>query len=75
MPNLSIKYPFFPMLSAIMLALPGSAGAVTLTTLKGMGLEGSYGSYAPRGDCSQGVRLTISESGLNRPGIAGGHLV
>lgn len=64
MPILSIKRPFFPMLSAIIFALPGSAGAVTLTTLKGMGLEGGYGSYAPRGDCSQGVRLTISESGF-----------
>ena len=64
MPNKLPKRPIIVFLAGIFLGLPGVAGAVTLTSLKGMDLEGSYGSYAPRGDCSRGASLEINETGF-----------
>ena len=64
MPNKLPKRLIIVFLAGIFLGLPGVAGAVTLTSLKGMDLEGSYGSYAPRGDCSRGASLEINETGF-----------
>ncbi len=64
MPSKLPKRPIIVFLAGIFLGLPGVAGAVTLTSLKGMDLEGSYGSYAPRGDCSRGASLEINETGF-----------
>ena len=64
MPSKLPKRSITVFLAGIFLGLPGVAGAVTLTSLKGMDLEGSYGSYAPRGDCSRGASLEINETGF-----------
>jgi len=64
MPSKLPKRPIIVFLAGIFLGLPGVACAVTLTSLKGMDLEGSYGSYAPRGDCSRGASLEINETGF-----------
>ncbi len=64
MPSPHSKIPLLSIAAGMALSLPGTAGAVTLTSLKGMEFAGSYGSYAPRGDCSQEVRLVIDESGF-----------
>lgn len=55
---------FYPMFALAVLAFPAAAGAVTLTSLKGMDLAGARGSYGPRGDCAGPVGLTIDESGF-----------
>lgn len=55
---------WFAALALLLLAVPGMAPAVTLTSLKGQGLSAIYGRYAPRGDCAQGVGLTIDETGF-----------
>lgn len=65
MSTLRLRGTLYPFLPSLLLLMPDSAQAVTLTTLQATGLEQAYGSYAPRGDCSQSVRLTISESGFN----------
>jgi len=48
----------------LVLALPTGAFAVTLSSLKEQNLNNIYGSYAPRGDCTKDVRLTVDESGF-----------
>ena len=45
-------------------SLPGQARALTLDHLKGAQLEGIYGIYAPRGDCTREPRITVDDSGL-----------
>lgn len=49
----------------VLCSLPDAASAVTLTSLKGQSLANIYGSYAPRGDCSRDVKLTINEGGFS----------
>lgn len=42
----------------------GAAQALTLTSLKGQGLDADYGSYAPGGDCGKEPRIAIGDAGL-----------
>ncbi|MCW2391845.1 hypothetical protein M2336_000229 [Sphingobium sp. B1D7B] len=52
-------------IAACALALQGSATqALTIAGLKGQGLDHIYGSYAPRGDCSEEPRVTIDDKGM-----------
>jgi hypothetical protein len=44
--------------------LPGNVDALTLGNLKGAQLDGIYGTYAPRGDCTREPRITVDDSGL-----------
>ena len=55
-----------PVLLAMGLAalLPGDVHALTLDNLKGAQLDGIYGTYAPRGDCTREPRITVDDSGL-----------
>ena len=55
-----------PVVLAIGLAalLPGDAHALTLGNLKGAQLDGIYGTYAPRGDCTREPRITVDDSGF-----------
>ena len=50
--------------AALTLLVPGQAGALTITGLKGHGLNAIYGSYAPRGNCAAEPRVTIDDKGF-----------
>lgn len=54
------------LLGAALLFTMGSASAwgLTITTLKGQNLDGSFGQYAPGGDCTRTPRLTVDASGF-----------
>jgi hypothetical protein len=57
---------FVPWNAVCVLGLLASttAQAAPLTSLRDQGLDHTFGSYAPRGDCSQEPRLTIAETGM-----------
>ncbi|WP_089214225.1 hypothetical protein [Sphingopyxis indica] len=44
--------------------VPAMALAVSMTSLKGAGMEADYGSYAPGGDCSREPRIAIGDDGF-----------
>lgn len=50
--------------AAFTLLLPSQTSALTISGLKGQGLEKIYGSYAPRGNCAAEPRVTIDDKGF-----------
>lgn len=52
------------LIAAALTLLPSQAGALTITGLKGHGLNAIYGSYAPRGNCAAEPRMTIDDKGF-----------
>src|SRR3546814_5893930 len=44
--------------------VPAMALAVSMTSLKGAGMEADYGSYAQGGDCSREPRIAIGDDGF-----------
>lgn len=59
-------YPVRRALAAVVAASVciGAAQALTVTSLKGHGLEADYGRYAPGGDCGKEPRIAIGDAGL-----------
>lgn len=49
---------------AFAMLMPSVANAVPLSTLEDKGLDHTFGSYAPRGDCSREPRVIIDKHGI-----------
>lgn len=50
--------------AAVAVLHAADAMALDLTSLKGQGVDASYGRYAPRGDCTRGPYVTVGDAGF-----------